>query len=126
MAKIEKPKPMDEALKKRLDDQDKQIDILLDQTHQVMQLLKGSELLNYPGLINVLKETNRHLNEIDKTVQHMERWRQVQIAKKGTFTFKTADILTKCLTVFGAISLLAGTIYTIIQIIDLVSKQKTL
>lgn len=109
---------MDAALEKRLDDQDHQIEILLKQTLQVMELLKGSELLNYPGVINTLKTITEHVGRIDSMVQHMERWRQVQIAKKGTFTFKTASLVTKGMAILGGISLVAGIIYTFLQIFE--------
>lgn len=113
---------MDAALKKRLDDQDEQIQIILKHVFQAMDLIKGSAVLNYPGIIDNLKTITEQLNKIDSMVAHMERWRQIQIAKKGTFTFKTASLLTQGLALIGGIATLAGIVFTVTHIIDWLNK----
>jgi hypothetical protein len=122
MAKRTKPRLMDTQLEKRLDDQDEQIQILLKHVFQAMELIKGSELLNYPGIIKTLETIHEQLDKIDNTVQHMERWRQVQIAKKGTFTFRTANLFTQTLSVIGGVATVVAVIYTVIQIIEHLNK----
>jgi hypothetical protein len=122
MAKGQKPKLMDPALEKRLDDQDAQIQTVLKHVFQAMDLIKGSSVLNYPGIIDQLKKITEQLNKIDAMVQHMERWRQIQIAKKGTFTFRTANLFTQTLSVIGGAATVVAIIYTIIQIVEHIQK----
>lgn len=123
MAKRIDPEPMEVELRQRLDtlaNENRSLQKSMDQIHE---LLKGSSVLNYKGVIRTFEELQIKMEKVIAQMDHWERWRQVQIAKKGTFTFKTANLFTKGLTILGGLSLAAGTIYTIIQIVGLLTNK---
>jgi hypothetical protein len=118
MAKRIKPPPMELELKQRLDTLGNENRILQKSMDQILELLKGSSLLNSNGIIHDFKLFEDKMEIVLKQIEHWERWRQMQIAKKGTFTFKTADLLTKSLSIIGAVATIVAIVYTVIQIVD--------
>lgn len=123
MATRVKPKPMELELKQRLDVLDNENRTLQKSLDQIHELLKGSAVLNYKGIIKTFEELEGKMSIIMNQMDHWERWRQVQIAKKGTFTFKTASLLTKGLAILGGVSVLVGIILGIIQVVELITKK---
>lgn len=109
---------MELELKQRLDVLGNENRILQKSMDQILELLKGSTLMNSKGIIEDFRTFETKMGEVVKQVEHWERWRQMQIAKKGTFTFRTADLFTKGLSIFGAASLIVTIIFTGIQIYD--------
>lgn len=118
MAKRIKPPPMELELKKRLDEQDGHMDILKKTMQQVLDLLKGSEMMNNPGLIKSFKDFEVRMDEFKQKMDYFERWWDLQKMKKGTFTFKTANLLTRGLSLIGGVATLVAIVYTITQLID--------
>lgn len=112
----------DKTLKDRLDAQDRNHENLMDSIEKVFELLKGSTIMNYPGIIKQFQDMEDKMEKLLSQIAHWERWRQNQIAKKGTFTFKTANLLTRGLSVIGGVATIVAIIYTITQIIDWYSK----
>jgi len=62
------------------------------------------------------------MEKVLSQMEHWERWRQMQIAKKGTFTFKTAYVLTKGLAIIGGAATGVAIVFTILQIVDWFNK----
>jgi hypothetical protein len=122
MAKRVKPIPMEVELKKRLDDQDRTMDVLNRTMNQVLDLLKGSSVMNTPGLIKTFQDFEEKLEDHKKSIAYFERWWEIQKMKKGTFTFRTANLLTRSLAIIGGALSLSGIIYTIIQIVEHLQK----
>lgn len=112
----------DKTLKDRLDAQDRNHENLMDSIEKVFELLKGSTIMNYPGIIKQFQDMEDKMETLLNQIAHWERWRQNQIAKKGTFTFKTANLLTRGLSIIGGVATIVAIIYTITQIIDWYSK----
>lgn len=109
---------MEAELKRRLDEQDGEIKLLRKTMKEILDLLKGSSIMNTPGIIKNFQEFETKLQEAVSQMEHIERWRQMQIAKKGTFTFKTANLFTRGLSFIGGVATLVAIAYSIIQIID--------
>jgi phosphoribosylformylglycinamidine (FGAM) synthase-like amidotransferase family enzyme len=126
MAKRTKSAPMDLELKQRLDQLGSENKILQKSMDEINEWLKGSTLLNYEGVIKAFEKIQIKQGTLLEQMAHWERWRQNQIAKKGTFTFRTADLFTKMLAVIGGIATVVAIIYTITQIIDWVHKTQKL
>jgi hypothetical protein len=133
MAKSIKHTAMEPELRQRLDAQDQEIEtfkreiqgdmrILNKTMNEILDLLKGSSIMNTPGIIKSFRDFEGKLDETISKMEHWERWRQNQIAKKGTFTFRTATLFTQSLAVIGGVATLSAIVYTILQIIDLVKK----
>jgi hypothetical protein len=118
MAKRIKPIPMEVELKKRLDEQDRTMEVLNRTMQQVLDLLKGSSVMNTPGLIKTFQDFEVKLEDHKKSIAYFERWWELQKMKKGTFTFRTANLLTRSLSIIGGIAATAGIIYTVIQIVE--------
>lgn len=118
MAKIVKPPPMEADLKQRLDILGNENRILQKSMDQILELLKGSSVMNTPGLIKTFQEFEVKLEEASKKMDYFERWWEIQKQKKGTFTIRTANLLTRGLAIIGGLGALAGVVYTIIQIVE--------
>jgi hypothetical protein len=116
MAKRQKPAPMEVELKKRLDEQDHTMEVLNKTMNQVLDLLKGSEMMSTPGLIKTFKDFEVRMADFKEKMDYFERWWDLQKMKKGTFTFKTANLLTRGLSIIGGAGALAAMVYTIIKI----------
>jgi hypothetical protein len=106
------------TLKQRLDSQDEDIKLLHKTMREILDLLKGSSIMNTPGIIKNFQEFETKLETALAQMDHIERWRQIQISKAGTFTFKTANLFTRGLSVIGGLATLAAIGYTITQLID--------
>ena len=111
-------KPMEIELKRRLDEQDADIKLLHKTMREILDLLKGSSIMNSPGIIKNFQEFEIKLEQALSQMDHIERWRQIQIAKRGTFTFKTANMFTRGLSIIGGLATLVAIAYSITQIID--------
>jgi hypothetical protein len=133
MARKVKPTSMEVELRQRLDSQDKELEafkkeiqgdmrILNKTMNEILDLLKGSSIMNTPGIIKSFREFEGKLDDTISKMEHWERWRQNQIAKKGTFTFRTATLFTQTLAVIGGIATLSSVVYGILQIIELIKK----
>jgi hypothetical protein len=122
MAKRIKPIPMEVELKKRLDEQDKTMEVLNRTMQQVLDLLKGSSNMNTPGLIKTFKEFEVTVEEAKKRMDYFERWWELQKMKKGTFTFRTANLLTRGLSIIGGVAAMSGIVYTVVQIVEHLQK----
>jgi hypothetical protein len=109
---------MEVELKKRLDEQDRTMEVLNRTMQQVLDLLKGSSVMNTPGLIKTFQDFEVKLEDHKKSIAYFERWWELQKMKKGTFTFRTANLLTRSLSIIGGIAATAGIIYTVIQIVE--------
>ena len=109
---------MEAELKQRLDTLGNENRILQKSMDQIHDLLKGSSILNSKGIIKNFEEFEQKMEKVLSQMEHWERWRQMQIAKKGTFTFKTADLLTKGLSIIGAIATIVAVLYTVTQLVD--------
>lgn len=117
-----KEKPMEVELKQRLDDQDEKTEILQKTTLQVLDLLKGSSMMNTPGIIKSFQDFTTRMDKFEEKMDYFERWWDLQKLKKGTFTFKTANLLTRGSSLVGIIATLAAVVYTILQIIEWLKK----
>src|SRR5687767_14630447 len=122
MAKRIKSAPMELELRHRLDELGTENKLLQKSMDQIHELLKGSTILNYKGVIKEFEEIQAIQAKLLEQMAHWERWRQNQIAKKGTFTFRTASVFTQTLAVIGGIATVVAIIYTVTQIIDWVHK----
>jgi hypothetical protein len=133
MARRAKPLPMELELKQRLDNQDSKLETFKnsmqgDMNHlnkamdEILGLLKGSSIMNYPGIIKSFQLFEEKMETTIAQMEHWERWRQNQIAKKGTFTFRTATLFTKTLAVIGGIATLSSVIYGILEIIEVIKR----
>ena len=123
MAKIVKPPPMEAELKQRLDILGNENRILQKSMDQILDLLKGSSVMNTPGLIKTFHEFEIKLEEATKKMDYFERWWEIQKQKKGTFTIRTANLLTRGLAFIGGLGALVGIIYTVVQIFEHLNKQ---
>lgn len=127
-----KRKPtMDAELKLRLDTLQgefktvtSEFKIINENMTEINKLLKGSAVLNYKGVIEHFKDIQSKQENVVSQMEHWERWRQMQIAKKGTFTFKTADLLTKGLSIIGAVATTVAVVFTVLQIVDWFESKK--
>jgi hypothetical protein len=118
MGKRIKPPTMEVELKQRLDTLGNENRILQKSMDQILDLLKGSSIMNTPGLIKTFQQFEIKLEETSKKMDYFERWWELQKQKKGTFTIRTANLLTKGLAIIGGLGAAAGVVYTIIQIIE--------
>ena len=109
---------MEADLKQRLDILGNENRILQKSMDQILELLKGSSVMNTPGLIKTFQEFEVKLEEASKKMDYFERWWEIQKQKKGTFTIRTANLLTRGLAIIGGLGALAGVVYTIIQIVE--------
>lgn len=97
--------------------------IIKENMIEINKLLKGSAVLNYKGVIEHFKDIQTKQDTVVGQMEHWERWRQMQIAKKGTFTFRTADLLTKGLSIIGAVATIVAIVFTVLQISDWVESK---
>lgn len=118
MAKRLKPQPpMEVELKQKLETLGNENRILQKSMDQILDLLKGSSVMNTPGLIKSFQNFEVKIEEFSTKMDYFERWWDLQKLKKGTFTFNTANLLTRGMAIIGGVGTLTAIIYTIIQII---------
>lgn len=125
MAKLIKrinPPPMDLELKQRLDTLGNENRILQKSMDQIHELLKGSSIMNTPGLIKTFQNFEVKVDEAGKKMDYFERWWELQKLKKGTFTFNTANLLTRVMVIIGGVGTVVAIVYTIIQIVQTLKK----
>lgn len=123
MAKRLKPaEPMDLELKKQLETLGNENRILQKSMDQIHELLKGSAVMNTPGLIKTFQNFETKLENFGMKMDYFERWWELKKLKKGTFTFNTANLLVRIMTFIGGIGTLVAIVYTIIQIVEKVKK----
>lgn len=122
MAKREKPPPMELELKRRLDEQDKGMEVLNKTMQQVLELLKGSSMMNTPGVIKTFQDFIVRMDDFEKKMDYFERWWDLQKLKKRTYSMRTANLLTRGSSMVGIIATIAAVIYTIIQIAEHLKK----
>lgn len=122
MAKRIKPEPMDVELKEQLTELGNENRILQKSMDQIHELLKGSSIMNTPGLIKTFQNFDIKLEQFSTKMDYFERWWEIQKLKKGTFTFNTANLLTRGMALIGGFGTLAAIVYTIIQIVQELKK----
>lgn len=122
MAKRVKPLSMEAELKQKLDTLGNENRILQKSMDQILELLKGSSIMGTPGLIKTFQQFEVKLEETSKKMDYFERWWEIQKQKKGTFTIRTANLLTRGLAIIGGAGAAAGVVYTVIQIIQELQK----
>lgn len=117
-----KSEPMETELKQRLDTLGNENRILQKSMDQILELLKGSTVMNTPGLIKTFQNFETKLENFGMKMDYFERWWELKKLKKGTFTFNTANLLTRGMALIGGVGTLAAIVYTIIQIIQELKK----
>lgn len=122
MGKQIKQPPMDLELKQKLETLGNENRILQKSLDEIHALLKGSSVLNTPGLIKTFQTFEIKLDEASKKMDYFERWWEIQKQKKGTFTIRTANLLTRALAIIGGAGAAAGVVYTVIQIVQELQK----
>lgn len=113
---------MDLELKQRLDTLGNENRILQKSMDQIHELLKGSSIMNTPGLIKTFQNFEVKVDEAGKKMDYFERWWELQKLKKGTFTFNTANLLTRVMVIIGGVGTVVAIVYTIIQIVQTLKK----
>lgn len=108
---------MEVELKQKLETLGNENRILQKSMDQILDLLKGSSVMNTPGLIKSFQNFEVKIEEFSTKMDYFERWWDLQKLKKGTFTFNTANLLTRGMAIIGGVGTLTAIIYTIIQII---------
>lgn len=117
-----KSEPMETELKQRLDTLGNENRILQKSMDQILELLKGSTVMNTPGLIKTFQSFETKLENFGLKMDYFERWWELKKLKKGTFTFNTANLLTRGMALIGGVGTLAAIVYTIIQIVQELKK----
>lgn len=117
-----KSEPMDLELKQKLETLGNENRILQKSLDEIHALLKGSSILNTPGIIKTFQNFEAKLESFSMKMDYFERWWELKKLKKGTFTFNTANLLTRGMALIGGVGTLAAIVYTIIQIIQELKK----
>lgn len=117
-----KSEPMETELKQRLDTLGNENRILQKSMDEILQLLKGSTVMNTPGLIKTFQSFETKLENFGLKMDYFERWWELKKLKKGTFTLNTANLLTRGMALIGGVGTLAAIVYTIIQIVQELKK----
>lgn len=113
---------MDVELREQLNKLGNENRILQKSMDQIHELLKGSSVMNTPGLIKTFQNFETKLENFGMKMDYFERWWELKKLKKGTFTFNTANLLTRGMALIGGVGTLAAIVYTIIQIVEHLKK----